>query len=187
MYAIRSYYGSTYLNLVYLSLAFPLGLFYFVSIVVGLSVGLSLIIIWVGLLILALLFPAIWAGIAFERTQAIHLLKQDIPPMAKPSAPNQSLLEKTKDFFLNPVTWKGLFFLLLKFPIGIFEFTVVVTGISIVGAFITAPFIFPWVDINLGYWVVDSFSEAVGLMVLGVLILPAVFHLFNLIARNNFV
>ena len=46
--------GQTYLNILYLLLAFPLGLFYFIFFVVGFSLGLPLIILWVGFLILAL-------------------------------------------------------------------------------------------------------------------------------------
>ena len=77
---IQSYFGvllksRTYLNFLYLLLAFPLGLTYFIVLVTGLSLGLSLIIIWVGLLILAVLFPLIWFLIAFERTQSIYLLR----------------------------------------------------------------------------------------------------------------
>lgn len=177
--------GETYLKFAYLLLAFPLGLIYFVFLVVGFSLGLSLIIIWVGLLILALLFPAIWAGIAFERTQAIYLLKQDIPPMSKPVTENQSFLERMKTFFTNPVTWKGLLYLFLKFPLGILQFVIVVTGLSLVLGFLAAPFAYPWISIDFGMWMVDSFSEAIGVFVIGILLLPAIFHFFNLIADLN--
>jgi len=41
--------GQAYLNLFYLLVAFPLGVFYFVFLVSGLSAGVSLAIIWVGI------------------------------------------------------------------------------------------------------------------------------------------
>ena len=44
----------SWLNLLYLALAFPLGLFYFIFLIVCLSVGISLVIIWVGIFILGL-------------------------------------------------------------------------------------------------------------------------------------
>ncbi len=44
----------SYINIFYLLLAFPLGIAYFVFLVTGISVGASLIIIWVGVPILAL-------------------------------------------------------------------------------------------------------------------------------------
>lgn len=177
--------GETYLNFAYLLLAFPLGLIYFILLVVGFSTGLSLIIIWVGLLILAVLFPAIWAGAAFERLQAIHLLKVDVPPMSKPITEEKSLLERMKVFFTNPVTWKGLLYLFLKFPIGILEFVIVVTGLSIVFSFLAAPFAYPWISIDFGMWMIDSFSEAIGVFIVGVLLLPGIFHVFNYTAKLN--
>jgi hypothetical protein len=187
---LQTYFGvltkkETYLNVVFLLLAFPLGLIYFISLVVGFSVGISLLIIWVGFFILVLLFPAIWYAIAFERIQAIHLLKEDIPPMAKPKGTDQRMIDKIKAFFTNPVTWKGLAYLFLKFPIGIIEFTMLVTGLSVTLGFLAAPFIFPFVEINFGLWIVDSFSEAIGLFVVGILLFPAILHFFNLICKIN--
>jgi hypothetical protein len=64
----------TYLGLIYLFLAFPLGLSYFIFLVTGLSLGISLLIIWVGLLILLLVFAAVWGLSAFERLMAIWFL-----------------------------------------------------------------------------------------------------------------
>ena len=90
--------------------------------------------------------------------------------MAKPTSLGQGLIERIKIFFTNPVTWKGLLYLFLKFPIGIIQFTILVTGLSITLAFIAAPFIFPFVEINIGLWIVDSFSEAIGLFVVGILL-----------------
>jgi len=50
--------GETYLNIIYLLLAFPLGTAYFVFLVTGLSLGLSLLIIWVGIPILLFMIVA---------------------------------------------------------------------------------------------------------------------------------
>ena len=44
----------TYLNILYLLLAFPLGLGYFVFLVTGLALGLGLFITWFGIVILLL-------------------------------------------------------------------------------------------------------------------------------------
>jgi hypothetical protein len=187
---LKKYFGvmtrwETYLNTLFLFLAFPLGITYFVLLVVGFSLGLSLIIIWVGLLILAILFPVIWALIAFERLQAIKLLKIDIAPMSNPPEQELGLWQRTKDFFTNPVTWKGLIYLFLKFPIGIAEFVIFTTGLALVFAMVFAPLAYPWATINFGFWVVDSFAEALGVTVIGLLILPAVFHVFNFVAQLN--
>jgi len=69
----------TWLNVLFQWLAFPLGLFYFVFLSVGLSVGLGLVIIWVGIPILLVVAGAWWLFGAFERVQARYLLGADVP------------------------------------------------------------------------------------------------------------
>ena len=67
-----------YLNVGYLVIAFPLGVFYFVFLVSGLSLGLSTLIIWVGIPIL-LLMSIVWCALAsFERFIAIYWLKEEL-------------------------------------------------------------------------------------------------------------
>src|SRR5512136_1654311 len=68
--------GQTYLNILYLLLAFPLGLGYFIVLVTGLSLGFSLAILWIGLLILALMVVVWWGMAAVERQLAIWLLRE---------------------------------------------------------------------------------------------------------------
>ncbi|MHB8134494.1 MAG: sensor domain-containing protein [Anaerolineaceae bacterium] len=182
-----SYFGvmvksRTYLNFLYLLLAFPLGLAYFIVLVTGFSLGLSLIIIWVGLLILAVLFPLIWFLIAFERTQAIYLLGEKIPPMELSSNGEKGLIIRMKEFFTNPVTWKGLLFLFLKFPLGIFAFVLITTGLALGLGLIFAPVIYPFGTIDFGFWIINSFSEAIGVSIVGLLMLPGIFHIFNFAA-----
>lgn len=187
---VKTYFGvltmsETYLNTLFLLLSFPLGITYFVFLTVGFSLGLSLIIIWVGLLILAILFPLIWMLIAFERLQAINLLKMEIAPMSYPSDSSNGLWDRTKQFFTNPVTWKGLLYLFAKFPIGIIEFIIITLGLSLSLGMILSPLAYPWMTINIGFWIIDSFSEALGVAVVGILLLPAVFHAFNFVAQLN--
>ena len=127
----------------------------------------------------------VWALIAFERVQAIKLLNMEIAPMSAQPERDLGLWQRTKDFFTNPVTWKGLLYLFLKFPIGIAEFTIITTGLALSFGMIFAPLAYPWVTINFGFWVVDSFAEALGVTFIGLLILPAVFHVFNFVAQLN--
>ncbi len=87
-----------YSTLLYLFLAFPLGLAYFILLVVGFSLGFSLLIIWVGLIILALLFPAIWLIISFERLQTTHLLGIEIPVSQPNNDENSAIWQKIKSF-----------------------------------------------------------------------------------------
>src|SRR5579872_1034047 len=74
----------TYLNLLYLLSAFPLGILYFVMLVAGLSVGVSTLIVWVGIPIL-LLTIIMWQGFAsVERYLVRHWLHVPVPFIKDP-------------------------------------------------------------------------------------------------------
>lgn len=182
--------GQTYLNALYLLLAFPLGLFYFVFLVTGLATGIPLIIVWVGLLVLALVFVAWYGFIAFERQMAIGMLREQIPPISYQDLSGKSLWQKFIATFSNPVTWKGLLYLLAKFPLGIFSFVVQVTLLSISAAFVGLPFYYQYVhsDIDMTVngvyyfnpaWLVDTLPEALIGCLIGILITVVSLHIFN--------
>ena len=131
--------SATYLNLAYLYLTFPLGIAYFVFLVTGWSLGIGLAIIWIGLLVLALVFAVSWGLTAFERWLSAGLLRVDIPPMKRPTDSSAKFWERLKAWFSNPVTWKGMLYLLIKFPLGIFNFTVATTVLATSFSLLVAP------------------------------------------------
>lgn len=173
-----------YLTLLYLFLAFPLGLAYFILLVVGFSLGFSLLIIWVGVIILALLFPTIWLLISFERLQTTHLLGMPIPITVPSTSETTSLWQKLKSFLTDPATWKGVLFILLKFPIGIISFVFLVTGFAVLFSMIFSPLIISWNPIHFGVWKVDTISEAIGLSMLGLMALPGLFHIYYFLGQS---
>jgi hypothetical protein len=132
----------SYFNLLYLLAAFPLGLFYFIYLTVGLSVGVSTVIVWIGLPALLLVMGSWWLFAAFERELAMAMLDIDIPPMAKPQSATATLWERFKAHIGNPTTWKSLLYLLLKFPFGVVVFSVMVTLASLTLALICAPVVY---------------------------------------------
>jgi hypothetical protein len=174
--------GQTYLNLAYLLLAFPLGIFYFTLLITGFSLGIGLFILWIGIAILVAMFALSWLFTAFERVQAIGMLHADVPPMTRPTQPNATFWEQIKSFLANPVTWKGLVFLLLKFPIGIGDFVIVVTLGATSLAMMAAPLVYQWAPINFFDYRVDSLGLAVGISLLGVLLATSSMHAFNWLA-----
>ena len=186
----------TYVNLLYLLLSFPLGIAYFVFVVTGLSVGFGLLVIWVGVPILALVLAGSWALSRFEQEATNRMLKLDIPtiPMPKASTPLSdddatiSGVERVfirtwrhfKAHLLDRVTWTGMLYLLLKFPVGVASFVIVVTLVSVTAMLLGAPFYY-WADdgIDMGIWQVDELWEALILMLAGAPLLFVSLHLIN--------
>ena len=103
---------------------------------VGLSLGLGLIIIWVGIPILLVVAGAWWLFGAFERVQAQYLLGADValPPRSWETV--NGVWAKLKAHFGNGATWKDLVYLFAKLPLGIVSFTLLVTvaGARVAGA-----------------------------------------------------
>ena len=178
----------TYLNILYLLLAFPLGVAYFVFLVTGLSLGVGLAIIWVGLPILFFVFVA-WRGLAaFERRLATALLGVEIAPMApavagKPGQATAGPLARLKAELLNPVSWKGLAYLLAKFPLGIASFVAVVTSLSLTGTLLAMPLIYPYGYVLADGRQVDTLSEALLCTILGLFVGLASLYLLNGLAH----
>ena len=131
----------TYLNLIYLLIAFPLGIFYFIFLTTGISLGLGLIITLIGIPLLALMTVA-WYGLGiFERTLTINLLGIKIPKMSNNAFKEKTLWKKLKKHLSNSATWKSLVYLFIKFPMGILSFVLMVTLISISISFIATPLV----------------------------------------------
>ncbi len=131
----------TYLNILYLLFTFPLGTAYFVFLVTGLSLGFHLLGIWIGIPVLILVFLAWWEMASFERQLAILLLNVDMPPMSRDQVKAESMLDRWIDKFKNPVTWKALLFLFMKFPLGIFSLSIAVVMITLTVFLLLSPLI----------------------------------------------
>ena len=176
--------GQTYLNIFYLFLAFPLGLFYFIFLVVGFVLGFPLLVLLVGLLILLAVFAGWWALAIFERQMAIWLLKEDIPPMQPKNLAGQDLWNQIVAHLTNPITWTSLLFLVLKFPLGLLSFVVATTLIALTGGLLTAPFVYPFVPLQVWFtwdrvWQIDTLGEAMIAFVAGVFIGLISLHILN--------
>ena len=170
----------TYLNLVYLLIGFPLGLGYFVFYVVGGSLGVGLAILGIGFVILFLLVLAAWALAHFERILANALLGAEVPPPA-PTAVDEGGWPWVKSVLGNGVTWKGLAFQLLKFPLGLGSWIVTIVVLSVVGAFIAAPVaVYFGATIQIDpWWVADTQREAWIATAVGLAALLPALHLLN--------
>lgn len=182
--------GRAYLNMLYLGLTFPLGVFYFIYLVTGISVGFSLIILWIGIPILLLVIGGWWLLAAFERQMAVHWLGEDIGEMLQPLE-EVSIAARLRAFLSGRVTWTSLVYLLVKFPMGILAFVTVVTLSAITVVFITAPLTYQWGVIQIDFWYgvpawnIHSLNDALILSLIGLLFWPATLHITNALTWVN--
>jgi hypothetical protein len=169
----------TWLGILFNWLAFPLGLFYFVFLVTGLSLGVGLVVVWVGIPILLVVAGAWWLFGAFERVQARYLLRADVPGAPREWEKVEGVWAKLRAHFGSAVTWKDLVYLLAKLPFGIVSFTLLVTAASMVFWFVAMPFfsVFDVPVIN-GTWVPPLWFGLICLP-LGILVFFVALHVIN--------
>jgi signal transduction histidine kinase len=134
-------HGRTYLNILYLLLAFPLGLTYFITLIVGFSVGFGTAVIGIGLIILLAMLWATSIMASFERLMARILLRIDIAAPSTWRSANASWRAQLQAFFRRPVFWKSLVYLLLEFPFGVLSFCLTVTLLSVSLSLVVYPLI----------------------------------------------
>ena len=128
----------SYLNALYLLTAFPIGLTYFVVLVVGAVSGALLTVIVVGVLILLACLGAAWLFAIFERELAILLLGAKIPPLSLPEPELLTPWQTLRRHLQRATTWRSLAFLLVKLPFGIFAtwLTLALLGPTLGGIFV---------------------------------------------------
>jgi Putative sensor len=172
----------TWLNVVYLLIAFPLGLLYFVFLVVGGSVGISLALLWVGLPLLLVTVGAWWAFAAFERILARYLLGMDAPYAPRPWEAADGVLGKLRAHFTAASTWKDLAFVLLKFPLGLISSVLLGAFGGAAAALLFAPAFGPWTTGRsawVGSWQITHGWEALLSILLGLVAFFVTLNLAN--------
>jgi hypothetical protein len=160
-------------------LAFPLGLFYFVFLTTGLSVGVGLVVVWVGIPILLVVAGAWWLFGAFERWQARVMLGADVPGSPREWERVDGVWAKLRAHFGSGSTWKDLLYLVVKLPLGIGSFTLLVTLAGIVFWFLAVP-VFAIADEPMvnGTWVPPLWFGLLCLPI-GILVFIVSLHVLN--------
>ena len=195
----------TYKNLLYLALAFPLGLVYFVGFIFGVALGFGLLITWIGLPILLLTLLATTAVAGFEANFARSLCGVNA---SNPTIlanfdfsdglvfPGEGFVDAVRRLVTARDTWVSVVLVLTKFGFGVFSFVALTVGSAVTGAFLAAPFIYDDPDVILGVgemivdaeyvvgpWLVDTFPEAVVAAVVGIVFLFVALNLLNSLAQ----
>jgi two-component system phosphate regulon sensor histidine kinase PhoR len=131
--------GQSYLNLLYLLAAFPLGLIYFVLLITLLSTGFGSVVALIGIPILwGTLY--VWLGLAeFERQLTSWWLGVPIQRMPLLTEPGVSYWKRLQARLSSRVTWTGLLYLFLKGIFGTAVFVLLVALIALTAGLITAP------------------------------------------------
>lgn len=202
----------TWYNLVYLLLAFPLGIAYFVFTVVVGAVGGALTIILVGFAVLAVGLVGSFCLIGFEQWLTDRLLAVDVSWQT--DLEGEDWRERLSSLVTQRETWTALLYLPSKFGLGLLSFTLSTTAFTTALGVLTVPLYYdrpglyvgmvpdraPEVHSSLylgwnyllvgfetvftvGSWRIETLPGALVAAFVGLLMLFGTFHVLNLIAR----
>lgn len=185
----RRYFGvafeaQTYLNVAYLLAGLGLGTAYFILLVTAISVGAGLAITLAGIpLLVAAMYG--WCALAgFDRVQTNVLLGADIPPLRfRPAASDYWHWSHIKSRTGDPLTWRSLAWLLVRFPHGIATFVIATVLVAVPLQMIAMPLLATLGSgADLVYWEVDTLWEGALFVLPGILLLPLSLRVLNLLA-----
>jgi DNA-binding CsgD family transcriptional regulator len=161
----RPYLLQTLRRALYLIVMLPLGAFYFSTLIVHLSAGAALVVVWIGIPILFFGFALSWYFSRLERHLVNKLLDAGIPPMTRPAPAGSTMAQRVFAHMKRGVTWRGLVYLWIEFAYGILAAGLVLFILMPTTLAFVAPFLYPWAPVEVfesgaGSYRVDTFWKA---------------------------
>lgn len=142
----------TYLSMIYLMLAFPLGIFYFVFTVTGLSAGIGLIPVFIGIPVLYVFVLCVKGIMRLERKMAAVFLGIKTAENVRERQKGIGILIKFRDELFCAEFWRSLAYLNLKFIMGIVIFVLCVSLASLSIGLISAPVLYHIAEYELAQY-----------------------------------
>ncbi|ACV12097.1 hypothetical protein Huta_1928 [Halorhabdus utahensis DSM 12940] len=172
-----------YKRLVYHVLGFPLGILSFLGVVIGVSLGLTLSVLFVGIAILAGTVVLLRVFAIVEARLAATFLDETIQSPRKLDTSPSEPISHVRNACTDEQTWRACAFALVRLPVGVIQFTVVVTLTALSLALVTAPLHYDGVQLfQFGpWWHLGSLSEALLAVPVGVLLWAFSLHVFDLL------
>lgn len=163
----------TYRVAIYLLIGLPLGILEFVLLVTGLSLGLGLFVTLLGIPVLVATLVLARTLASFERRLAWSLLDAPMPRRGDMlGEPEGGLWRRLRSLVAGPRTWWEAAFLLLRLPLGILDFTVVVTIVALMLWGLAEPVaVAAGARPEIGDWTIDTVGESLVLLPLSVVFL----------------
>lgn len=173
----------TYKNLLYISIAFPLGIIYGSVLTIGLVFGLVFAVVLVGIVVLVGVVIAARGLAGIERWLANALLRVELRAPTDVGT-GEGPIHSAKGYLDAPSTWRGLGFLSVKFWIGVVGLVLLVflvRALELVLSPVRYPSTVEFGELNEQplVWSIETLPEAGLAAVVGLVGGLVVIHLIN--------
>ncbi|MDH5832554.1 sensor domain-containing protein [Luteimonas kalidii] len=177
-----------YASLFYMLLSLATGIFYFTWVVAGFSVSLGLSITIIGIPLLILFFGSVRVLSLVEGRIVEVMLGERMPRRPLYTVRGRTIWQRIGDMFTDARTWSTMLYMLLMLPLGVTYFTIAVTLLAVSLSFALSPLaLLPGVHMNVWMFGLDIPEQAPWLLalmsVIGVALLFATMHIARGIGR----
>jgi hypothetical protein len=169
----------TYKNIGYLLLSFPLGLLYFLIIIPGMSISFSLMILIVGFPLLLAILIISDRLLNFERFLLRAVLGYHLAKERPRLSPERRIFAHVGQRLAQGYTWRGLFYLILRFGMGLVSFAMVAALVPASLFLLAAPLMYQFGSMHIDDVKVTTFDQALICCSLGAVLVLVSAHLFN--------
>jgi len=128
-------------KLSFLLLSLPLGIFYFLTVFIGLTLSIATLIIGIGFPLLERTCTLVHVLGDWERQQIARFLRMDLP-RSRRSSPDQTWRQRLHSLLSDSLTRKRCVYLLLKFPLGLLSFGLTVPLLVVSAGLTLMPLIY---------------------------------------------
>lgn len=129
----------TWSSLFYMVLSLATGIFYFMWVVLGLSISGGLVIVLIGIPLLIVFLGSVRLLSLVEGRLVEVMLGERMPRRPLYSARGRDWLQRIGNMFTDARTWSTLLYMLLMLPLGVIYFTVTVSLLSVALPMVAAP------------------------------------------------
>jgi Putative sensor/Histidine kinase-, DNA gyrase B-, and HSP90-like ATPase len=170
-------------SITYLLLGLPFGILYFVALIVGFTLGLPLVLLWIGLPVLYATLIVAGGFARFERWLLEGLLNRTVPYEIEPLSAKTWLGRFWQQLF-SAHTWKEISYLILKFPFGLIS-SIITIGLLLSPVLLLTGLNLPILEIDGEKFRIDSLENAAIAFAIGLALTFVSIPLLNWLARVN--
>lgn len=162
----------TYLNLVYILIAFPLSIAFFSIVITGFSLSIGLLIIAVGFFMFVGTLLAV-RGFRWLDIQLTNVFLGKQIPFQEKVLSEKNFGDFLGKLFASPSTWKSfVHYLLIKFPLDTLIWSISISFLAITLDLLFAPLLYKFwwfADDQVSQWLIGTFGEVWILPFLGII------------------
>lgn len=155
----------------FLLFTFGSGVFYFCFYLVSITFALAMTVIFLGVPLLARVLQTTHTFVQYERIQTKVYTDISIEPLLPRTKSGGDRWIKSGEIILNSSKWRAAFWLMQKFFVGMMSLICVFILYITPLVFIFTPLLFPYFDIYLLGIAVNSWENAIFVMIVGCILI----------------